>query len=196
MHQRREPGPLRQKWPCRKPPRRRPPRCRTMNTDSLLESWSLPALVQGQNVAKVKISGESCMALLNNGMQINTIMPSYVKSQSLEMGRITNLTCGSHLHTSGKCLHLTPRLHYCQGSSGWSQGYNEDQIAPVVPDLSNFAERIPGIIVTPTISCITNVMKERKIDALAKCQGGPSLVSMKDCSHNGRWPNHGGVQPG
>ena len=44
-----------------------------------------------ENVAKVKINGESCMALCNNGTQINTIMPSYVKSHSLEMGLITHL---------------------------------------------------------------------------------------------------------
>ena len=31
------------------------------------------------------------MALLDNGMQINTIMPNYVKSHSLEMGPITDL---------------------------------------------------------------------------------------------------------
>ena len=45
-----------------------------------------------ENIAKVKINGESCMALLDNGMQINTIMPNYVKSHSLEMGLITDLT--------------------------------------------------------------------------------------------------------
>ena len=57
------------------------------------------------------------------------------------------------------------------------QDYNKDQIALVIPDLSNFAERIPVILGTPTISSIINVMKEREIDALGKCQGGPSLVS-------------------
>ena len=31
------------------------------------------------------------MALLDNGMQMNTIMPSYVKRHSLEVGLITNL---------------------------------------------------------------------------------------------------------
>ena len=44
-----------------------------------------------ENVAKVKINGESCMALLDNGVQINTIMPNYVKSHSLEVGPITDL---------------------------------------------------------------------------------------------------------
>ena len=47
-----------------------------------------------ENVAKVKINGESGMALLDNGVQINTIMPSYVKSHSLEVGLITNLIGG------------------------------------------------------------------------------------------------------
>ena len=45
----------------------------------------------GQNVAKVKINGESCKTLLDNGTQINTIMPNYVKNHSLEMGLITDL---------------------------------------------------------------------------------------------------------
>ena len=34
------------------------------------------------------------MALLDNGAQINTIMPSYVKSHSLEIGLITDLISG------------------------------------------------------------------------------------------------------
>ena len=44
-----------------------------------------------ENMAKVKINGESCMALLDNGVQINTIMPNYVKNHSLEMGPITDI---------------------------------------------------------------------------------------------------------
>ena len=47
------------------------------------------------------------------------------------------------------------------------QGYDEDQIALVIQDLSNFTAQIPVIIGSPTISCIINVMKEMEIDALA-----------------------------
>ena len=36
-----------------------------------------------ENVAKVKIHGESCMALLDNGVQVNTITPRYIKEHSL-----------------------------------------------------------------------------------------------------------------
>ena len=47
------------------------------------------------------------------------------------------------------------------------QGYDEDQIALVIPELSNFAAQITIILGTPTISCVINVMKETEIDALA-----------------------------
>ena len=46
------------------------------------------------------------------------------------------------------------------------QGYDEDQIALVIPDELKFAEQVPLILGTPTISHIVNVMKEREIDAL------------------------------
>ena len=47
------------------------------------------------------------------------------------------------------------------------QGYDEDQKALVIPDLSNFAAWIPVILWTPTISQVVNVMKEAEIDTLA-----------------------------
>ena len=46
------------------------------------------------------------------------------------------------------------------------QGYDKDQIALVILDLSNFAVRVPVILGTPTISHIINVMKEKEINAL------------------------------
>ena len=46
-------------------------------------------------------------------------------------------------------------------------GYNEDQIALVIPDFSNFATRVPIILGTPTIGQVINVMREAEVDALA-----------------------------
>ena len=46
------------------------------------------------------------------------------------------------------------------------QGYDEDQIALVIPDKLKFVEWIPIILRTPTISCVMNAMKEMEIDAL------------------------------
>ena len=46
------------------------------------------------------------------------------------------------------------------------QGYDEDQIALVILDLSNFVAWVPIILGTPTISHIINMIKEKEIDAL------------------------------
>ena len=108
------------------------------------------------------------MALLDNGTQINTIMPSYMKSCSLEVGLITYLV-GRHVTCIGLGNAYTQPLGYI---TVWAQaeevqGYNEDQIALVVHNLSNFAAWIPVILGIPTISHVLNVMKAGEIDALA-----------------------------
>ena len=46
------------------------------------------------------------------------------------------------------------------------QGYDEDQIALVNLDLSNFLAWIPVILGTPNIIPVVNMMKEAEIDAL------------------------------
>ena len=47
------------------------------------------------------------------------------------------------------------------------QGYDEDQIALVILDLSNFVAQIPVILGTPIISQVVNIKKEAEMDALA-----------------------------
>ena len=47
-----------------------------------------------ENVAKVRINGKRCMALLNNGVQINMITPSFVEEHSLKLGPLTDLVGG------------------------------------------------------------------------------------------------------
>ena len=46
-------------------------------------------------------------------------------------------------------------------------GYDEDQIALVIPDISNFSTRVPIILGTPTIGRVINVLREAEMDALA-----------------------------
>ena len=47
------------------------------------------------------------------------------------------------------------------------QGYDEDQIALVILDLSNFVVMVPIILGTLTISHVVNVINEKEIDTLA-----------------------------
>ena len=107
------------------------------------------------------------MALLDNGVQINTIMPKYIIDHSLQVGPITNLM-GSKVACMGLGNAYTRLLVYIviqtQVDRVW--GYDKDQIALVIPDLSNFAARIPVNLGTPTISPVVNVMKEAEVDVL------------------------------
>ena len=105
-----------------------------------------------ENVAKVRINGESCMALLDNGVQVNTITLRYVKEHSLSVRLITDLM-GSNITCIGLGNTYTKLLGYViiwvQVDGVW--GYDEDQIALIILDFSNFAARVPVILGTPTI---------------------------------------------
>ena len=46
------------------------------------------------------------------------------------------------------------------------QGYDEDQIALIVPDLSNFTACVPVILGTPMIDHIMNVIRKSEMDTL------------------------------
>ena len=121
-----------------------------------------------ENVAKVKINGESCMALLDNGVQVNTITLRYIKEHSLQVGSITDLM-GSKVACMGLGNAYTRPLAYVViwVQVDRVQGYNEDQIALIIPDHSNFATRVPIILGTPIIGSIVNMMREVEMDALA-----------------------------
>ena len=108
------------------------------------------------------------MALLDNGTQINTIMPIYVSDHSLQTGQITDLLGAKVTYIELGNAYMRPLgyvIIWVQVDG--VQGYDKDQIALVILDLSNFAAWIPVILGTPTISCIINVMKEMDTDVLA-----------------------------
>ena len=92
------------------------------------------------------------MALLDNGVQVNTITPKYVKEHSLPVGPITDLM-GSKVTCIGLGNAYTRPLGYVViwVQVDGVQGYNEDQIALIILDFSNFTARVPIILGPPTI---------------------------------------------
>ena len=94
--------------------------------------------------------------------------PEVHKGNSLPVGPITNLM-GSKVTCVGLGNTYTRLLAYV---IIWVQvvgvqGYDEDQIALIIPDFSNFAMRVPVILGTLTIGQVVNVMREVEMDALA-----------------------------
>ena len=92
------------------------------------------------------------MALVDNAAQVNTITPRYVSEHSLQVGPITDLM-GSNVACVGLGNVYTRPLGYIviwvHVDGVW--GYNEDQIALVILDFSNFATRVPIILEMSTI---------------------------------------------
>ena len=108
------------------------------------------------------------MDLLDNGAQVNTIMLRYVRNHSLQVGPVTDLM-GSKVACVGLGNAYKRPLGYVviwvQVDGVW--GYDEDDIALVILDFSNFAARVPVILGMPTIGRVVNVMKEAEMDAMA-----------------------------
>ena len=92
------------------------------------------------------------MDLLDNGAQVNTIMPRYLKQHSPPVGLITDLM-GSKVTCVGLGNAYTRPLGYVviqvQVDGVW--GYDKDQIALINPDFSNFAVRVPIILEPPPL---------------------------------------------
>ena len=108
------------------------------------------------------------MALLDNDAQVNTITLRYVNEHLLQVGPITDLM-GFKVACMGLGNAYTRPLGYIviwvQVDGVW--GYDEDQIALVIPDFSNFGTRVPIILGMPIIGRVVIVMREVEIDALA-----------------------------
>ena len=88
------------------------------------------------------------MALLDNGAQVNTITQKYVKEHSLPMGLMdSKVACIGLGNAYTRPLGYVIIWVQVDGV----QDYDEDQIALIILDFSNFAMRVPIILGTPTI---------------------------------------------
>ena len=95
-------------------------------------------------------------------------MPKYVSDHFLQMGPITNLLGAKVTCVGFSNAYARPwGYNVIRVQVDGVQGYDRDQIALVILDLSNFVAQISVILGTPTISCIINVIKGTEIDALA-----------------------------
>ena len=108
------------------------------------------------------------MALLDNGAQVNNITPRYVSKHPLQVWPLTDLM-GSKVDCVKLGNAYTRPLGYVViwVQVDRVQGCEEDQIALVIPDFSNFVARVPVILGRPTIGQVVNVMRETEMDALA-----------------------------
>ena len=107
-----------------------------------------------ENVGQTLIDGEPVPALIDNGAQVNTVTPAFVKKCGLVVGSITDLN--KHrgwIPVSCSGGYYTEPIGYVMV---WVQfpgipSYDENQVALVIRDGSEFSQRVPVIIGTPMI---------------------------------------------
>ena len=94
-------------------------------------------------------------------------MPGYSENHSLDVRPISDLM-GGWVTCVGLGNALTWPIGYViiWVQVDGVQGYDEDQIAFVIQDLSNFMAWVPEILGIPTIGHIMNVIKESEMDML------------------------------
>ena len=108
------------------------------------------------------------MLLLDNGCQVKTFTPEFVETHTHEIGLMSDLVEGrvSMVGLGGTCTCLLGYIIIMVQVNGVG-GYNEDQIALIIPDSSNFTPRVPVTLGTLMIGRVINVIKESKLDVLS-----------------------------
>ena len=115
------------------------------------------------------IDGEPVPALIDNGTRVNTVMPAFVKKHGLVVGSIADLNKHQgQIPVSCSGGYYTKPIGYVMV---WVQFpgiplYDENQVALVIRDGSEFSRRVPVIIGTPMIDRVVRALKESELDTI------------------------------
>ena len=113
------------------------------------------------------IDGVKSTCLIDNGAWVNLVTPEFVKNRGLEVGSIQDLNDhDGYILLSGLGEKITEPLGYVilQVQIPYVPSSDEDQVALVVSEDSNFLKRCQVILGTPTINRAVQVMKELEIE--------------------------------
>ena len=120
-----------------------------------------------KNIGQVLVDGQPVTALIDNGAQMNTVTPSFVRQHVLEVGSIDDLDQHrGRIPVSCSGGYYTEPLGYVliQVQCPGIPSYDEQQVALVIRDGSEFSRRVPFIVGTPIIDWVIWVLKESEME--------------------------------
>ena len=109
--------------------------------------------------------------LIDNGASVNLVTPEFVKDRGLEVGSIRDLNDhNGRIPLSGLGGRIIKPLGYVilRVQIPYMPSYDEDQVALVVVEDSNFLKRCQVILGTPTINRAVQEMKESEMEKAPK----------------------------
>ena len=119
------------------------------------------------NLGTAMIDGMKTTYLIDNGAQVNLVTPEFMKNRGLEVGSIQDLNDhDGYIPLSGLGGKITKPLGYVilRVQIPYMPSYDEDQVALVVSEDSNFLKRCQVILGTPTINWAVRAMKESEME--------------------------------
>ena len=105
--------------------------------------------------------------MIDNGARVNLVTPEFVRERGLDVGSIQDLSghngCIPLSRLGGK---ITEPLGYVmfRVQIPHVPSYDEDQVALVVVEDSNFLKRCQVVLGTPTINRAVQAMKESEME--------------------------------
>ena len=128
------------------------------------------------------IEGRNVNALVNSGSQMNTITPTLVQQYGfpvLPLGDLVDYPLNL-VGLGGK--HTSPLRFIILHMQVWEiTGCNEDVVFLVVPNESEFRQRVPLVVGTCTIGKIISVIQESEIDHLSMPWATVRMVQLLSC---------------
>ena len=113
------------------------------------------------------LDGVKTTCLIDNGAQVNLVTPEFVKDRGLEVGSIQDLNDHNRrIPLSRLGERVTEPLGYVilRVQIPYMPSYDEDQVALVVAEDSNFLKRCQVILGTPMINRAVRAMKESEME--------------------------------
>ena len=128
------------------------------------------------------IEGRNVNALADSGSQVNMIMPTFVQQYGFPALLLEDLV-DHPLNLAGLGGKRTSPLGFIiLHLQVWEiMGYDKDVVFLMVPDESEFSQRVPLVIGTCTIGRIINVIQESEIDHLSMPWATVRMVQLLSC---------------
>ena len=151
--------------------------------DPLLEvGGTVSHWIGPETLVDLTIKGRNVSALVDSGSQVNTITPIFMQQYGFPVLPLEDLV-DHPLNLVGLGGKHTSLLSFViLHVQVWEiAGYDKDIVFLVVPDESEFGQRVPLVIGTCTIGRIINVIQESEIDHLSTPWATVRMVQLLSC---------------
>ena len=151
--------------------------------DPLLEAGEpISHWIGPETLVDLTIEGRNANDLVDSGSQVNTIMPAFVQQYGFPVLPLEDLV-NHPLNLVGLGEKRTSPLGFVMlCMQVWEiAGYDEDVVFLMVPDESEFCQRVPLVIVSCMIGQIINIIQESEIDHLSMPWATSRMVQLFSC---------------